>query len=159
MSAMSIDRCWPRQIARRALLAVAISGLILAGLACVQRAAPLASVQLGVTVDEILADPQLFVGQTIVTDADAGRAIAERVMALQSQSPGQEMLAVLSQQAAEATGGAQPGERLHIVGTVQVLTREKVQQVGQELGITLDADQLLNLADQAPFLIVQNAGK
>ena len=150
---------WWQPARRWGLLLVALLALSLAWSACQQPVTPAVSTQLGVAVDEILADPQRVIGPTVATDAEVSRVIGERVILLRSQTPDQDLLVVLSDQAARSIGQVQSGEMLHVVGTVQPVTREQIEQVERQLGIDLDEDQLINLANQAPFIIVQSASK
>ncbi len=147
---------------RRALLPGILATLLALGLiltACQQPATNVKGAQPGVTIDQVLANPQQYYGQTVAMDANVQSVIGERVVVLGSQSGSPEMLAVLSDHALQAVGTVQSGEALRVVGTVQPLTREQLQEAEQQLGVALDVDQLLSLTNQAPFVIVENASK
>ncbi len=145
-----------RSVLGRCLLVVAILGLTPMAMACQQQAA---TAQLGISVDQILADPERYIGRLVEANATIDRAVSDHVIVLQSQSPDQWLLAVLSNQAMQSLGTIEPGETVHLVGIVQPVTRQQIQEAEKQLGITLDVDQLLNLSNQAPFVIVQSATK
>ena len=159
MTKKSCGQRWILPILWRAVLLLGIMGLGLVWGACQQPMTPVADTEVGVTVDEILADPQQFLGKRVAADASVDRVLSERVIVLQPQTQDGEMLAILSDQAVQSVQGVRSGDTLHIVGTVQPLTRAQIQQVEQQLGITLDEEQLLSLAGQAPFVIVDRASR
>lgn len=153
---------------RRLTLPLAVRGglaaLILLGMAvlatgCQPPATPTAQAEPGVTVDEVLADPQRFLGQTVAAQANVVQIVNERVIVLQSQLAGGEMAAVLSSQAAEQLRAVRVGEEVRVVGTVEPLTPEEIRQVEEQLGIDLDEQVLMSLAGQAPFIVVQEASR
>ncbi len=144
--------------AMRGILAALLAGLILAVAACQPVTIPQGS-ELGVTVDEIVADPQRFIGNSVSAEAQVDRIVSEQVIALRGQSTAQNVLAIVGDQSLKGIDSVQPGDTLHIVGVVQLMSREQLRQVEQQLGIQLDEERLLNLANQAPFLVVQKVTK
>ncbi len=132
--------------------------MVLVLLACRPAVAP-QNAEMSVTVDEILANPQRYAGQSIVADGQVDRVVAERVIALRSATTAREVLAVVSNQSLKEVDAVIPGEMLHVSGTVQVMSREALRSVERQLGIQLDEERLLNLANQAPFLVAQKVSK
>lgn len=142
--------------ARGATVALALVALVALG--CQPAVAP-QNAGMGVTVEEILANPQRYVGQSVEADGQVDRVVGERVIALRSTAAAGEMLAIVSNQSLKAVDAIVPGETLHVNGTVQVMSAETVRRVEQQLGVQLDDEQLLNLANQAPFIVAQNVSK
>lgn len=139
-----------------AVLAAALLGV--AALGCQSAAVP-QNAQMGITVDEILASPQRYVGQSVVADGQVDRVVAERVIALRSTTTAGEVLAIVSNQSLQQVDAVVPGEALHVSGTVRVMSADELRRVEQQLGIQLDEEKLLNLASQAPFIVAQKVSK
>lgn len=111
------------------------------------------------TVDEVLADPQRFFDETVALRGEMDRTISERVIALSSTNADQGMLAVLADQALKRIDSLQAGDQLEIVGVIRPITQEQIRQVEQQLGVDLDEQQMVNLANQAPFIVAQSVTK
>lgn len=142
---------------RCGMLVVVFLGAAVASAGCQSVATPAAQTEIGVTVDDIMADPQRYLGEAVAAQANVARVINERIVILQSQTSNSQVVAVLSNQAVQSLSGLQAGQAVRLVGTVEPLTREGIMQVEQQLGVTLDEELLLNLASQAPFIVVQDA--
>jgi hypothetical protein len=145
-------------LARRyGMLVLVLLGVAVALSGCQPVATPAAQTEIGVTIDDIRADPQHYLGQAVAALADVAHVISDRIVLLQSQTSNGQMVAVLSNQAVQSLGALQAGQPVRLVGTVEPLTREDIQQAEQQLGVTLDEDLILSLAGQAPFIVVQDA--
>ena len=142
---------------RTFLVLVAVLALLFAGLGC-QAMVP-QNPEMGVAVDEILANPQRYVGQSVLADGEMDRVVGNQVIALRAETTAGELLAIVSNQSLKGVDSVAPGEMLHVSGRVQMMSRDQLQRVQQELGIQLDEEQLLNLANQAPFLVAASVRK
>jgi hypothetical protein len=142
---------------RCGMLVVVLLGAAITAGGCQPVATPAAQTEIGVTIDDIMADPQHYLGEAVGAQANIARVINEQIVILQSQTSNSQMVAVLSSQAAQSLSTLQAGQAVRLVGTVEPLTREDIQQAEQELGVTLDAGLILSLAGQAPFIVVQDA--
>lgn len=143
----------------RLFMAVMAVGLCLGAAACQPPAAIPSTSDIGVTVDEIVANPQHYTGRGVVVDAEVDRVVVERVIALRSQTLAQGVLAIVNDEALRAVSSIQAGDKLHVTGVVQIMSRDQLRQVEQQLGVQLDEDKLLNLANQAPFVVVATVSK
>lgn len=146
------------QILGFGLMLLGILALSLVDASC-QQAALLGNRQMTATVDDLLANPQRFSGRTVTVSAQVDRVISERVIALQSATAGQGMVVILADQALQSVDSIAPSDGLQIVGTVQPLTREQIVAVEQQLGISLDEDQILRVSAQGPMLVAQSVTK
>lgn len=137
---------------------------LLAALACValgcQGAVDAASASVApVALDEIVAEPQRFVGHSITAEGCVDRIVGEQVIALRGQAANQDVLAVVNNPALKAVDSIDVGDTLRIVGAVQMISREQLRKVEQQLGIALDEDKLLGLAKQGPFIVASSIHK
>lgn len=145
-----------QRLGHMALVAWVLATAILCA-ACQQPATPTAGLQPGISIDEIVADPQRFIGRTVAANGQVARVINERVIVVRSLDSANELVAVLSNQALQSVGPVEASRPISLVGTVEPLTPEEIQQVEQQLGIKLDEQQILSLANQAPLIIAQDA--
>ena len=140
------------------LMGMGILALSLIDASC-QQPATMGTAEQSATVDEILANPQRFIGQTVVLDAEVNRVISERVIALESPVVNEEMVVILADQALQGVDSVAANDTIHVVGAVQPLTREQIEQVEQQLGVSLDEDLILQTASQGPFLVALSVTK
>lgn len=141
------------------VLAVILVSLGLGAAACQPPAAIPSGSDISVTVDEVVANPQRYIGQHVVADAQVDRVVGERVIALRSQTSAQGVLVIVGDEALRAVNSIQAGEWLHVAGVVQTMSRDQLRQVERQLGIQLDEDKLLSLANQAPFVVATQVSK
>jgi hypothetical protein len=136
-------------------LAVAIAALVLA---CQPMVLPGRS-EPGVTIDELLADPGRYVGRRVTASGQVDRVVSAQVIALRSPASIGEVLAIVGDQAVSAVDAIEPGETIQVAATVQMMDREQIRQVELQLGVQLDEERLLSLAERSPFLIAQRVSK
>jgi hypothetical protein len=144
----------PHRVLLLALLAVL--GL---SAACKQMGIAVGGTAEPLTVADVVADPQRYLGKTVSLDGGVARVVGEGVLSLQSDAAEQDLLAIVGNNALLGIDSIQPGETLRMVGTVQALTREDLVKASSDLGIKLDTDMLLNLGGKGPFIVVQTLAK